>query len=97
MAEQKSTRQLLEVKLLSVEETAQALGVSRQTITRMIGDASLPAICLRAGRRKKVWRIRSEALDKWLASKERENTRDMAGSRGAPTNSNGKEEKTHAH
>jgi excisionase family DNA binding protein len=60
------------MKLLSVEEVAEALGVSRQTVSRMIAEGSLPAICLRSGRRKKVLRIRPEALDRWLAAKERE-------------------------
>ena len=78
------------MKLLSIEETAQALGVSRATVGRMIQDGSLPGICLRAGRRKKVWRVRPESLDRWLIALERENTRDIAGSRGAQTNSNGK-------
>jgi excisionase family DNA binding protein len=82
------------MKLLSVEETAQALGMSRQSIVRMIGDAGLPMFCLRSGKRKKVWKIRSEALEKWVATKERETARDIAGSRVAPTN-NGNHDSNH--
>jgi excisionase family DNA binding protein len=67
------------VKLLSVEEVAEALGVSRQTVSRMITEGSLPAICLRSGRRKKVLRIRPEALERWLAAKERETSRTYVG------------------
>jgi excisionase family DNA binding protein len=60
------------VKLLSVEQIAETLGVSRQTVMRLICEGSLPAVCLRSGRRKKVWRVRPEALERWLNQKERE-------------------------
>jgi excisionase family DNA binding protein len=63
------------VKLLSVETAAEILDVSRQTVTRMILDGQLPAVCLRAGRRQKTWRIRSEQLEKWIMQKERETQR----------------------
>ena len=65
------------MKLLSIEQAADSLGVSRQTITRMIAEGALPAICLRSGRRKKVWRIRSEQLEKWITQKERETARSV--------------------
>ena len=61
--------------LLSIEAVAEALDVSRQTVTRMIVDGQLPAVCLRAGRRKKIWRVRAEQLERWVVSKERETTR----------------------
>jgi excisionase family DNA binding protein len=63
------------MKLLSVETAAEILDVSRQTVTRMIVDGQLPAVCLRAGRRQKTWRIRSEQLEKWIMQKERETQR----------------------
>jgi excisionase family DNA binding protein len=63
------------MKLLSVEASAEVLDVSRQTVTRMISDGSLPGICIRAGKRQKTWRIRSEALEKWIMQKERETQR----------------------
>jgi excisionase family DNA binding protein len=63
------------MKLLSVEAAAEALDVSRQTVTRMIADGQLPAVCLRSGKRKKVWRIRPEQLEKWIVQKERETQR----------------------
>jgi excisionase family DNA binding protein len=58
------------MKLLSVESVADSLGVSRQTIMRMILDNTLPAIVLRSGKRKKLWRIRAEQLEQWLMSQE---------------------------
>jgi excisionase family DNA binding protein len=64
-----------QMKLLSVEAAAEILSVSRQTIGRMILDGSLPAICLRAGRRQKTWRIRGELLEKWILRKEQETKR----------------------
>ena len=58
------------MKLLNIEEVAEDLGVSRQTVARIIAEGSLPAICLRTGRRKKVWRIRPEVLERWLKERE---------------------------
>ena len=60
------------MKLLTPEEVAEGLSVSRSTVLRMIADNSLPAICLRSGPRKKVWRIRQEQLDRWIVAKERQ-------------------------
>ena len=62
------------MKLLSIEAAAEVLAVSRATVTRMITEGQLPAVCLRSGRRKKLWRIRQEQLDKWILQKERETT-----------------------
>ena len=59
------------MKLLTPENVAQQLAVSRSTVLRMIDDGALPAICLRSGPRKKVLRVRQEQLDRWLLSKER--------------------------
>jgi excisionase family DNA binding protein len=63
------------MKLLSIEAAAEVLDVSPRTIMRMIADHQLPAICLRSGKRKKIMRIRSEQLEKWVTQKERESTR----------------------
>lgn len=60
------------MKLLSVEAVAEKLDVSRQTIQRMIDSGALPAILVRSGRRKKLWRVRPEQLDDWFSQKERE-------------------------
>lgn len=61
--------------LLSPESAAEVLDVSRSTVLRMIADGALPAICLRAGTRKKVWKIRQEVLEKWVLQKEKETAR----------------------
>jgi excisionase family DNA binding protein len=62
------------MKLLSIEAVAEVFGLSRQTVTRMVIEGSLPAICLRSGKRKKIWRIREEVLQRWLEQKEKAQT-----------------------
>jgi excisionase family DNA binding protein len=63
------------MKLLSLEAVAETLAVSRQTIQRMIDTGAFPAICVRSGRRKKLWRVRPEQLQQWLLQKERETSK----------------------
>src|SRR5690348_557730 len=58
--------------LLDPEQASELLGISRSSVIRMIVDGQLPAVCLRSGRRKKVWRVRREVLEKWVMGKERE-------------------------
>ena len=58
--------------LLDPEQASELLGISRSSVVRLILDNALPAICLRSGKRKKVWRIRREVLEKWVIGKERE-------------------------
>ena len=65
-------RGLAAVKLLTPEVVAEQLAVSRSTVLRLIADGSLPAVCLRRGQRKAVYRIREEVLQKWILSKERQ-------------------------
>jgi len=60
------------MKLLTPENVAESLSVSRSTVLRMISDGSLPAVCLRRGKRKAVYRIREEVLERWVVSKERQ-------------------------
>jgi excisionase family DNA binding protein len=57
--------------LLDPEQASELLGISRSTVIRLIVDGQLPAICLRSGSRKKVWRIRKEILEKWVLGKEK--------------------------
>lgn len=60
------------MKLLNLNDSAKIMGVSRQTTMRMITEGVLPAICLRSGKRKKVWRIREEVLERWILVRERQ-------------------------
>jgi excisionase family DNA binding protein len=55
------------MKLLTPEDCADILSVSRSTILRMIADGSIPAICLRRGKKKAVYRVRQEVLEKWVS------------------------------
>jgi excisionase family DNA binding protein len=56
--------------LLTVREASQFLAVSRSTVDRLIACGSLPAILLRSGKKKKTFRIREEALERWLRQRE---------------------------
>lgn len=60
------------MKLLTIEQTAELLLTSRQTVNRMIAEGALPAILLRSGKRKEAWRIREEVLERWLLQHEKQ-------------------------
>ena len=60
---------------LTVGQIAYRLQISESTIIRMIVAGSLPAICIKSGKRKKVWRVRPEALENWMRAREREEQR----------------------
>jgi excisionase family DNA binding protein len=62
-------------QMYAVSQVAYRLQVSDSTIIRMIESGALPAICIRSGKRKKIFRVREEALEKWITSKEREGQR----------------------
>jgi hypothetical protein len=36
---------------------------------RLISSGLLPAICIRSGKRKKLFRVREEALNRWILSR----------------------------
>lgn len=58
------------VRLLTPEDVSEQLAVSRSTVLRLIADKAIPVICLRRGKRKAVYRIRQEILDRWILSRE---------------------------
>jgi excisionase family DNA binding protein len=60
------------MRFLTPELVAEQLAVSRSTVLRMIADGALPAVCLRSGRRKKIWRIREDQLNKWILGREKQ-------------------------
>jgi excisionase family DNA binding protein len=62
------------MKLLGPEQVAEILGVSRSTARRMMIEGNLPVIPLRAGKRKKILRVAEESLERWLRSRERQET-----------------------
>lgn len=72
------TIERLDVALLTPEQVATELNVSRSTVLRMIADGSLPVICLRRGKRKGVYRVREEQLARWILNKEREGAKSHA-------------------
>jgi len=48
----------------------------------MLENGQLPGIVLRAGRRKKIWRVSEAALTKWIEKREME-TKKRIGNAGA--------------
>jgi excisionase family DNA binding protein len=59
-------------QLLTVSQVGYKLQLHESTIIKLITSGSIAAICVRCGRRKKTYRIRSEVLEKWIVNKERE-------------------------
>ena len=55
---------------LSINEVAAML--SRWTIAAMLESGALPGFVLRTGRKKKIWRVREDALLSWISTKEAE-------------------------
>ena len=60
------------MKLLDPEQVAEQLGISRSTARRMMIENAIPSICLRSGRRKKIYRVREEQLERFIIARERE-------------------------
>ncbi len=58
------------MKLLNPQQVSDILGVSRSTAVRMIEDGSLPSITLRAGKKKKIVRVREDRLERLLLNLE---------------------------
>jgi excisionase family DNA binding protein len=70
------------VKLLTINQAAEVLILSRWTVSEMIENGSLPAIIVKKGRRKTIWRISEQALQKWLETREQETKKLIQGSNG---------------
>ena len=70
---------------LSVDHVAKELGVTRSSARRMIIDGSIPSYVVRAGRRKKMFRVRRSVLIRWIESQERQSVK-KARNRTAATN-----------
>jgi excisionase family DNA binding protein len=66
-------------QLWTVPQIAHRLQLSQSTIIRMITAGAITALCVRSGKRKKTFRVREEALEKWIMSQEREARRSIAG------------------
>jgi excisionase family DNA binding protein len=57
---------------LSIDEAAAMIGLSRWTVCKMLEEGALPGFVLRTGKRKKIWRIREDVLQKWIEQREQE-------------------------
>ena len=57
-------------QMYAVNQVAYRLQVSDSTVIRMIEAGALPAVCIRSGKRKKIFRVPEAALDAWIKSRE---------------------------
>ena len=62
-------------QLLTVGQVAFRLQLHESTVIKLITTGSISALCVRTGKRKKTFRVREEALERWIAAKEREGQR----------------------
>jgi excisionase family DNA binding protein len=58
-------------RLLTPKNVADILSISRSTVLRLIADGALVAVSIRRGKKKAVYRVRQEILDKWILSREK--------------------------
>jgi excisionase family DNA binding protein len=72
MEPQKTARKkdLPERIALSIDQVAALIGLSRWTVSTMLEEGTLPGFVLRTGRRKKIWRVRKDVLQKWIEARE---------------------------
>lgn len=56
-----------ELQLLDVDETAELLGVSRTTVTRMVNEGVLPSLVVRRGKVQKTRRIPRVLVERIVA------------------------------
>jgi len=59
------------VKLLSVKDVAQMLGVSTPTIFRLADAGALPTVVIAQRARKRILRFRPEAVEKFVLGREK--------------------------
>jgi excisionase family DNA binding protein len=64
--------------VLTVAEVADRLWIDRSSARRLIVSGQIPSFTVMSGRRKHVYRVRPEVLDRWIAAKEREGQRARA-------------------
>jgi excisionase family DNA binding protein len=56
---------------LTVDQVAKELGAKRNSVRRMIVDGAIPHYIVRAGKRKKMFRVRRSVLMRWIEAQER--------------------------
>ena len=67
------------MKLLSIKEVSSALSLSRWTVAQMLESGALPGFVLRSGKRKTIWRVSEQALNRWIERKENETRKRIGG------------------
>ena len=64
------------MKLRTVKEVAQELDVSPVTVIRLADSGALDAVEVHKGERRRLLRFRPEAVEKFIASRETQNSRE---------------------
>jgi excisionase family DNA binding protein len=59
-------------KALTIKQASEQLSLSRWTVTALLESGALPGFVVKTGKRKKIWRVREDALERWIADKESE-------------------------
>ncbi len=59
------------MKLLNAKDVGSLLGVSPVTVLRLADSGELPAVQIAQRERKRIIRFRQEAVEKFIASRER--------------------------
>ncbi len=82
----KDSLESLRMKLLTLEEVADQLATSRSTARRLLISGIIPSLMLRSGPRKKMLRVRPEALERWILSQERASKNKVQGGENGQRN-----------
>jgi excisionase family DNA binding protein len=69
------------MKMLSIKQGAELLNISRWTFVGLLESGQIPAVIVKSGRRKRIWRIREDALQEWITAKEAETKKVTNGAR----------------
>jgi excisionase family DNA binding protein len=60
----------IRMEVYGPKDLMQLLKVSRATVHHMLHSGELPAVIVRAGKKKKLYRVYADAFDRWRKEKE---------------------------
>ena len=62
-------------RTLTIKQASELLSLSRWTVTELLESGSLPGFVVKQGKRKKIWRVREDALERFITDREAETKR----------------------
>jgi excisionase family DNA binding protein len=65
---------------LTIKQASEQLSLSRWTVTALLESGSLPGFIVKAGKKKRIWRIRADVLEQWIVAREVETKKQIQGS-----------------